>query len=231
MLATVVVVALASGTLVASASPPVIIDRPIRFDRERIELTRAYIQKHYGLKVDTIKIVPKAIVIHWTVTPTLRAAWRGFNRVRMRSSRRYLLRGGLVNVSAHFLVDRDGTIYRIMPEDWMARHCIGLNYDSIGVENIGGGGRTPLTRKQLAANAALLRYLVRRHPSIKYVLGHMEWKRFEAAPFFRELDPTYRNAKADPGRRFMRDLRRAVADMRLMDRYTPARSQPVGSQH
>ena len=33
--------------------------------------------------------------------------------------------------SAQFLVDRDGTIYSLMPETFMARHVIGLNLSSI----------------------------------------------------------------------------------------------------
>ncbi len=36
------------------------------------------------------------------------------------------------------MVDRDGTRYRLMPETYMARHVIGLNYYSIGIENVGG---------------------------------------------------------------------------------------------
>jgi N-acetyl-anhydromuramyl-L-alanine amidase AmpD len=195
-----------------------IIDRPIRFDNERIELTKQYIRKHYGLSVKDIKIVPKAVVVHWTGTSSLKAIWRGFNRVRLRTSRRHIIRGGALNVSAHFLVGRDGTIYRLMPENWMARHCIGLNYDSIGIENVGDGKRYPLTDKQLAANARLVRYLVGKHP-IRYLLGHMEWKRFEKAPFFRELDPTYRNAKADPGARFMRRLRSRLKRLDLKGSY------------
>lgn len=214
-------------TLLAGVTPPLtaaplsprIIDRPIRFDEERVRLTLAYIRRHYGLKPKTISIVPKAIVIHWTGTPNLKSTWKGFNRIRMRSTRRYLLRGGRVNVSAHFLVARDGTIYRLMPETWMARHCIGLNYDSIGIENVGGGKRYPLTKAQLKANTMLVRYLVVKHSKIRYLLGHMEWKRFESAPFFRELDPTYRNAKADPGRPFMRKLRRRVKELKLLGSY------------
>lgn len=203
----------------ASAAAIEIIDRPIQFDEERIRLTLSYIKQHYGLEPKKLQIEPSVVVVHWTAAPSLEGVWRGFNRTRMRSSRRYLVRGGLVNVSAHFLVGRDGTIYRLMPERWMARHCIGLNYDSIGIENVGGGARWPLTRAQLEANVALIRYLTGKYPKIRYMLGHMEWKRFERAPFFRELDPTYRNAKADPGARFMRDLRIRLKDLKLMDAY------------
>lgn len=194
-----------------------IIDRPIRFDEERIQLTREYIKKHYGLEVSHIRIVPKAVVIHWTGGSSLAGTWKAFDRVRLRTSRKHLVRGGALNLSAHFLVARDGTIYRLMPENWMARHCIGLNYDSIGIENV-GDARRPLTRKQLLANEALVRHLAARHP-IRYLLGHMEWKRFENAPFFRELDPTYRNAKADPGRPFMRALRARLGDLKLLESY------------
>ncbi|MBW2736926.1 MAG: N-acetylmuramoyl-L-alanine amidase [Deltaproteobacteria bacterium] len=167
---------------------PHIIDRPIRFGEERIALTKRYIKRHYGLTVPNITIRPVAVVIHWTATNSLKGTWRGFNRVQIRSSRRHVLRGGKLNVSAHFMVGRDGRILRLMPENWMARHCI------------------------------LVRALAKRHP-IRYLLGHMEWKRFENAPFFRERDPTYRNAKADPGKRFMRRLRRKLKDLRLRDRY------------
>ena len=201
-------------------APPVpgleIIDRPIRFDAERKELTRDYIRKHYGLEVEEITIVPRAIVIHWTGTHGLKGTWRAFNRIRARRARRHLLRGGAVNVSAHFLVARDGTIYRLMPETWMARHAIGLNYDAIGIENMGGGKKVPLTRKQLKANIALVRYLRAKHMGIRYLIGHMEWRKVQNLPIFRELDPTYRNAKADPGPRFMNDVRRGVRDLGLL---------------
>ncbi|MCA9665413.1 MAG: N-acetylmuramoyl-L-alanine amidase [Myxococcales bacterium] len=223
VLAAALVACLAPPSPALAAPAPTIIDRPIRFDQERIDLTKRYIRRHYGLKVKDIKIVPRAVVVHWTASGTTRAGWVTFNRVRMRAARKHLLRGGLVNVSAHFLVARDGRIYRLMPETWMARHCIGLNYDAIGIENVGGGKKWPLTPAQLRANIALVRYLVAKHKGIRYLLGHMEWKRFEKAPFFRELDPTYRNAKPDPGRRFMRGLRRALSDLKLLGRYTTPR--------
>jgi len=201
----------------ARAEPTLkIVQRPIKFDAERKALTVDYIKLHYGLEVDDITIEPRAIVVHWTATRSLKGTWRAFNRVRARRSRRHLVRGGAVNVSAHFLVDRDGTIYQLMPETWMARHCIGLNYDSIGIENMGGGKKYPLTRAQVKANVALVRHLVKRHSKIRYLIGHMEWRKVQNLPIFRELDPTYRNAKADPGKRFMKDLRAKLDDLDLL---------------
>ncbi len=200
---------------------PEIIDLPIKFDAERKALTRQYIRKHYGLEVEEITIVPRAIVVHWTGTRGLKGTWRAFNRVRARRGRKDLARGGALNVSAHFLVARDGTIHRLMPETWMGRHCIGLNYDAIGIENMGGGKKWPLTRKQLAANIALVRYLTGKHKKIRYLIGHMEWRKVQNLPIFRELDPTYRNAKADPGPKFMKRLRKGVEDLGLLGAAEP----------
>jgi N-acetyl-anhydromuramyl-L-alanine amidase AmpD len=209
-------------TSTALAGPLSILERPIRFDDERLGLTLEYIRKHYGIEAKDARITPRAIVIHWTGTLGLEGTWRGFNRVRMRAARRYLVRGGLLNVSAHFLVGRDGRIYRLLPETTMGRHCIGLNYDSVGIENMGGPAH-PLTEQQLLANEALVRHLVSKHP-IRHLIGHHEWKRLENTPLFRERDATYRNAKADPGPRFMSRLRDRLRDLDLEPRV--ARREP-----
>jgi len=205
----------------SAPAAPTIVDRPIRFDEERLALTRDYVKQHYGLTVKDAQIKPRAVVVHWTGGGTAESTWQAFNRVRMRSARRYLVRGGLLNLSAHFIVDRDGTIYRLLPETWMARHCIGMNYDSIGIENVASPPAQPLTRAQLEANVGLVRYLARKH-RLRYLLGHMEWKRFEHSEIFRERDPTYRNAKADPGPVFMRQLRARLADLGLLASPAPA---------
>ena len=115
---------------------------------------------------------------------------------------------------AHFVVDRDGTIYRLAPETWMGRHTIGLNHIAIGVENVGDGARYPLTRAQVEANARLVRYLAGKH-AITHVIGHHESARMEGHAYWRELDPKYRNRKPDPGKAFMRKVRARIADLGL----------------
>jgi len=115
-----------------------------------------------------------------------------------------------------FLVDRDGTVYRLMPETWMARHCIGLNSSAIGVENVGGGKSIDnMTDEQIAANIQLVRYLAEKYPTIRYLIGHMEYRDFEGHPLWLELDEGYRTEKVDPGDRFMTAVRDAVADLGL----------------
>ena len=123
---------------------------------------------------------------------------------------------GQVNVSIQFLVDRDGTVYRLMPETWMARHTIGLNYNSIGVENVGGGDSVDnMTAAQIEANIRLVRYLAKKYPSIEYLIGHSEYREFEGHPLWLELDDGYRTEKVDPGDRFMTAVREAVAHLGL----------------
>src|SRR5690606_30569793 len=111
-----------------------------------------------------LEIEPRMIVIHHTGGNSADGTWRYFNRVRMEGAREKLARAGAVNVASHFLVDRDGTCYRLMPETRMGRHAIGLNHIAIGVENVGDRERYPLTDAQLATNARLVRALASRHP-------------------------------------------------------------------
>ncbi|HET9792544.1 MAG TPA: peptidoglycan recognition family protein, partial [Candidatus Angelobacter sp.] len=129
--------------------------RPIEFSQERIDLTLAYRRIHQDPHAKDILIRPKMIILHWTGINSLDSTWNYFNRTRTEAARSQLAAAGEVNVSAHFLVDRDGTVFRLMPETWMARHCIGLNQVAIGIENIGDGEKFPLTDAQAKANAAL----------------------------------------------------------------------------
>lgn len=191
-----------------------IVSKPINFDQERIELTIAYRRLHQDPSAHDVIIQPKMIILHWTGIPSFISTWNYFNRTRAEAARAELAAAGEVNVSAQFLVDRDGTIYRLMPETWMARHCIGLNHVAIGVENVGDGEKFPLTQAQVEANAALVRYLAGQYP-ITHLIGHMEYRRMEGTPFFLERDPKYRNTKPDPGADFMRKVRARVAGLKL----------------
>ena len=194
-----------------------IIDKPIDFGQERIDMTKAYIKKHYGFKVDNIEIEPKIIVLHWTAEMNFDKSFKRLQPQKLFSDRKDIAKASALNVSSQFLVDRDGTIYQLMPENWMARHVIGLNYYSIGVENVGGEGnkRDDLTPAQLKSNIALVRYLKEKYPTITYLIGHHEYRQMENTELWLELDKGYRTKKADPGERFMSDVREAVVDLNL----------------
>ena len=193
-----------------------IVDRPISFSEQRRAMTLTYIREHYGVTPSDINITPRMVVLHWTAIETFEDSFRTFD-AEFLSGRPDIAGAGDVNVSIQFLVDRDGTIYRLMPETWMARHVIGLNYVAIGVENVGTG--TPesdtLTDEQIEANIQLVRYLAEKHPTIEYLIGHHEYQLFEGHPLWRELDEGYRTEKIDPGERFMSAVRGEVADLGL----------------
>ncbi len=186
-----------------------IANKPIIFDEEREQLTREYLLNHYGLNNDSTTIVPKMIVLHWTTIPTLEGSFEAFRKAILPSSRPDITSASSLNVSSHFLVDRDGSIYRLMPETKMARHVIGLNHCAIGVENVGGNSQLPLTGAQLRANIRLVKYLNSKY-DIDYAIGHYEYTNFENHELWLEQDKGYRTLKTDPGEDFMKRFRRAT---------------------
>ncbi|MGH2901891.1 MAG: peptidoglycan recognition protein family protein [Solirubrobacteraceae bacterium] len=198
----------------ARAADAKIIDKPIPFDDERVRLTLAYRRQHVDPEATDINIEPKVIVLHYTAGGTAEGTFEYFSGNHMEAGRAKLAAAGDVNVSSHFLVDRDGTIYRLMPETRMARHCIGLNHIAIGVENVGDEHKWPLTDAQVEADARLVRYLASRFP-ITHLVGHSEAARLEGKIYFQERDPKYRNVKPDPGSRFMKLVRARLTDLKL----------------
>lgn len=192
-----------------------IVDKPIRYDQERIALTLEYRRQHQGGDPRDVKIDPRVIVLHYTASDSFDSTWKYFDRNRIESERAMVASNGALNVSAQFLVDRDGTVYRLMPEDQFARHCIGLNQVAIGVENVGNGTTLPLTEAQVVANAALVRYLKQKFPNIHYLIGHSEYRQMEKTPLWNESNPNYRTPKSDPGPEFMKNVREKVADLNL----------------
>lgn len=178
---------------------------PIQFNEERIALTRQYQLTHYGIDAKSIAIEPKMIVLHWTCIPTFKATFRVFDSPTFpQNSPRISELPGNLNVSSHFVVDRDGSIHQLMPDNWMARHVIGLNHYAIGIENIGGiDGKDDLTEAQVKANAFLVCYLQKKYPAINHVIGHNDYLNFKKTTLWLELDANYQTDKTDPGPFFL----------------------------
>jgi beta-N-acetylhexosaminidase len=99
-----------------------------------------------------------------------------------------------------------------MPDNWMARHTIGINYSSIGIENVGGkeNKSEDLTPAQVEANVKLVKYLRFKYPKIEYLIGHYEYKKMQKTGLWLEKDKNYRTKKADPGKEFMKAVREKV---------------------
>jgi len=222
---TKILLSLATLFTLATADEIKIINKPIDFGIERIEMTKDYIKTHYGFDVEHIEIEPRIIVLHWTADMSFKKSFERLKPQKLFSDRKDIVKASALNVSAHFLIKRDGTIYRLMPETWMARHVIGLNYSTIGVENVGGRGnkKDDLTKAQLKANIALVRYLAKKYSTISTMIGHHEYREMENTEHWLEMDAGYRTEKSDPGDAFMAKVRNAVADLNL--------SKPIQQSH
>lgn len=187
---------------VAANAAPTILDMPILQTKLREKLTLEYSALHYGK--ETVEIVPKAVVVHWTATKDFSSVYRYFYDEKMSD--------GTLNVASHFLVDRNGTVYRLTPETALNRHAIGYNHSAIGIENVGGAdGKEDLTEEQLEANIDLIRYLKEKYPTIKYVFGHYQQGIAKASGLYIENVKDYYSVKIDPGKKFMRGLRENLA--------------------
>ncbi|WP_333607269.1 N-acetylmuramoyl-L-alanine amidase [Arsukibacterium sp.] len=191
-----------------------IIQKPIVFDEQRKALTLQYMQERYTMVQQEPTITPRMVVVHWTVIPTLQQTFDAFNPPLLPVARDGIRAGGDLNVSSQFVIDRDGSIYQLMPETTMARHTIGLNYTAIGIENIADGTTLPMTEAQLHANARLIRYLASKYP-IEYVIGHSEYHLFRHTPWWKETDANYFTEKNDPDIAFMQRLRSKLSDLSL----------------
>jgi N-acetylmuramoyl-L-alanine amidase len=89
-------------------------------------------------------------------------------------------------VSAHYVVDEDGTLRRLVPETRRAWHAgvsfwagrRDINGASIGIEIVNPGhefGYRPFSEPQMAALEALAQDILRRHPiPARFVLGHSD---------------------------------------------------------
>jgi N-acetyl-anhydromuramyl-L-alanine amidase AmpD len=155
------------------------------------------------------------IIVHWTCIPSVELTFKIFNAPTLAVNRRDKLPGNL-NVSSHFLVDRDGTIYQLMPETWMARHAIGLNHYAIGIENVGGiDGKDDLTIKQAQANAFLVCYLKNKYQTITYAIGHNDYLSFKNTSLWLEKDPKYQTDKEDPGPSFLKRVKKLIGNQTM----------------
>ena len=113
------------ATLAAAVPQPTIVQKPIPFPKVRKEQMAAYSRRHYG--IDSYRLRnPKVIVEHYTVTSSFQPVWNTF-AANTRDSEL----GELPGTCAHYVIDRDGKIYQLVPRSIMCRHTVGLNYTCV----------------------------------------------------------------------------------------------------
>src|SRR3954462_3996601 len=133
---------------------PAIVQKPIPFSRGRKREMRAYAKRHYG--IDSYRLRdPKVIVEHYTVTSTFQQTWNTFAPDVADPELHEL-----PATCSHYVIDRDGTIYQLVPRSIMCRHTVGLNYTAIGIEHVGSSDAEILRNAaQLTASLRLTRWL------------------------------------------------------------------------
>jgi N-acetylmuramoyl-L-alanine amidase len=181
----------------------------------RTQLTQEYIKKRYKVSLQGIELTPRMIVVHLTGTDNLSQAFGLMMEpsVSIRQSEAGGRYEKEVNISAHFLVDRNGMIYSLMKDFEIARHVAGLDRHAIGIKNV-GRAESSLTDAQLESNAKLIRFLRNKYGTINYLVGNSETPAFQATPLW-ELKEPYEKPVRDPGDAFMSNLRARVADLDL----------------
>jgi N-acetylmuramoyl-L-alanine amidase len=182
--------------------PPRIVADPIPYGPQRLAEMRAYAERHYGR--NTYRLIdPHVIVIHFTDTPDFRSTYNTFAPdvpdVELHE---------LPGVCSHFVIDRDGTTYQLVPLDIMCRHTVGLNYTAIGVEQVGFTDAEIMNNpRQLDASLTLVRWLrCRFHISVANVIGHNESL---SSPYHHENVAALRTQTHDDFRRADMDVYRA----------------------
>ena len=165
--------------LAAVAIHPHIVWKPIPYGpRRRAEMAQ-YAAKHYGIRTWALR--PKVIVEHYTAGESFSATWNAFAADVPDPEL-----GELPGTCAHFVVDKDGTIYQLVPLTVMCRHTVGLNHVAIGIEHVGTSDAEVLhDAAQLRASLVLTRWLMAKfHISPANVIGHSESL---SSPFHKEL--------------------------------------------
>jgi N-acetylmuramoyl-L-alanine amidase len=199
-------VAAAAGEAATGASErPRIVQRSIPFGEARKRQMRAYSRRHYGAAEHRL-LRPKVIVQHFTVSDTFSSVFNTFARNAPDPELREL-----PGVCAHYVIDKDGTIYQLVTTAIRCRHTVGLNWTAIGIEHVGrSDGQVMGNRRQLRSSLRLTRFLQSRY-RIKTgnVIGHNESL---SSPYHRErVRRLRRQTHGDFRRATMRRYRRLLA--------------------
>jgi hypothetical protein len=198
------------------ASAPVQRQRPpmkrdyIPYGDERKHQMGHYSKRHYGVwrwKLTS----PDVVVLHFT-------GGSSYSSARNHFASNSPNRGELPGVCAHFIVDKDGTIYKVVRTSIRCRHAIGLNYTSIGIEMVQETGRGAQwadhqilkRRPQIRAALKLVRFLRARYSiRMRNVIGH---SMANDSPYFKDLQG-WRNDHTDWLKPDVREFRRRLERM------------------
>ena len=161
---------------------------------------RNYFKRNYG--ENRLNLKPSMIVMHYTVIPTAEDTYAALSRKK---------------VTVHFMVNTDGTIYRLLPTDRRCSGAYGVDHVAISIEMVARTESDLLSRtRQVFSSFCLVRYLMEEHGiPLKQVVAHYEvGEGKKRVPEYTDLyDTVYPSSyppsemRTDPGPTFMAYLR------------------------
>jgi beta-N-acetylhexosaminidase len=194
-------------TLARTVAPPRVVSKPIPFPQHRRDEMRAYAKRHYG--IDDYRLVkPRVIVEHFTATSSFAPVFNTFA-----SDSPDVELHELPGVCSHYVIDRDGTVYKLVSLKLMCRHTVGLNYTAIGIEHVGQSDAQVMgDARQRRASLRLTRMLQGRYGiTTRNVIGHNEslsspYHRERVARLRRQTHGDFRRATMNRYRRLLGGL-------------------------
>lgn len=161
--------ATATATNGQAIARPDIVQRPIPYGAARRAQMADYSRMHYGRAEWRLR--PRGVVQHYTATNSLASVFATF-----RANQPDVELGQLPGVCTHFVIDRDGTVYQLVPLNVRCRHTVGLNHRMLGIEHVGTSDAAVMgNRAQRRASLRLTAWLVDRFAlATGDVIGHSE---------------------------------------------------------
>ena len=195
-------VGIGSASTAQKVPRPRIVSKPILFGPKRRAETAAYALRHYD--IDSWRLTnPHVIVEHYTASESFSSTYSYFA-----GDTPDVELGELPGVCSHFVIDKDGTIYQLVPRSIMCRHTVGLNYTAIGIEDVGTSDQEILANpRQLQASLSLTLWLMQqKRIQLRNVIGHNESL---TSPYHKELYARWRCQTHGDWRRADMDVYRA----------------------
>jgi len=190
-----------------SGQGAVVVKKHLPYKEWEEEYSR-YFKEHY--QDSSLVLKPKIIVLHYSGTSNFTQLWWTFIKGGQ-------YEGSPGHLSVHYAIDRDGTIYELMPPNRRARGTYGVNHVAISIDIIGNGENDILRNKnQMKVCFALVRWLSKTFKiPAENVYAHTEVARGkevvkEYTDFFDRKNPDHYPPGSEgrgPGKAYMFKLR------------------------
>lgn len=161
---------------------------------------RNYFRRNYG--ENQLALEPSMIVMHYTVIPSAEDTYAALSRKK---------------VTVHFMINTDGTVYRLLPTNRRCSGAYGVDHVAISIEMVARTESDLLSRsRQVFSSFCLVRHLMEQYDiPLKHVVAHYEvGEGKKRVPQYTDLyDTVYPNSyppsemRTDPGPTYMAWLR------------------------